>query len=140
DLIKRTRSFVIRAAADALPNVTWRPATDDMRVCYRAAAVVLAPSLVEETWGRIVSEAQVSGIPALVSDRGALPETVGAGGVVVGADASLDDWCAALTRMWDDRAFYDQLTVAARAMAVAPARAPQRVLDQWAALIAAADV
>ena len=49
--------------------------------------MALAPSLVEETWGRIVSEAQVSGIPALGSDRGASPETVTAGGVVMAADA-----------------------------------------------------
>lgn len=128
-----------RAAADALPNVTWLPATDDMRACYREAAVVLAPSLVEETWGRIVSEAQVSGIPALVSDRGALPETVAAGGVVMAADAPLADWCAALARMWDDRAYYDRLAAAARAAAMAPTRAPETVLDQWEALFRAAE-
>ena len=106
---------------------------------YREAAVVLAPSLVEETWGRIVSEAQVSGIPALVSDRGALPETVAAGGVLMAADAPLADWSAALARMWDDRACYDRLAAAARAAAMAQTRALETVLDQWEALFRAAE-
>ena len=128
-----------RGAADALPNVTWLPATDNMRACYREAAVVLAPSLVEETWGRIVSETQVSGIPALVSDRGALPETVAAGGVLMAADAPRADWCAALARMWDERACYDRLAAAARAAAMAQTRALETVLDQWEALFRAAE-
>ena len=94
-----------------------------MHACYREAAVVFAPSLVEETSGRIVSEAQVSAIPALVSDRRRLHETVAAAGVVMAADPPRVDWCAALARMWDDRAHFD------RAAAMAPMRAPETVLD-----------
>ena len=71
-----------------------------MHASYREAAVVLAASLVQETWGRIVSKAQVSGIPALASDRGALPETVAAGGVLMTADALFADWCVALAGAW----------------------------------------
>ena len=32
------------------------------------------------------------------------------------------DWCAALARMWDDRAYYDRLAAAARAAAAAARR------------------
>ncbi|MEC8027019.1 MAG: glycosyl transferase family 1, partial [Pseudomonadota bacterium] len=68
-----------------------------------------------------------------------LPETVAAGGVLMAADAPLADWCAALARMWDDRAYYDRLAAAARAAAMAPTRAPETVLDQWEALFRAAE-
>ena len=101
--------------------------------------MVLAPSLVDETWGRIVSKAQVSGIPALVSDRGALAETVAAGRVQMAANATLADWCAALARMWGDRAYYDRLAAAARAAAMAPTHAPETALDQLEALFRAAE-
>ena len=101
--------------------------------------MVLVPSLVEEAWAQIVSEAQVSGIPALVSDRGALPETVAAGGLVMAAHAPLADWCAALVRMWNDRANHDRLAAAARVAAIAPTRAPETVLDKWEALFRAAE-
>lgn len=44
-----------------------------------SARVVLMPSLWEESFGRVAAEAMANGIPVLSSDRGALPETVGAG-------------------------------------------------------------
>ena len=43
------------------------------------------------------------------------------GAVVMAADAPRADWCAALARMWDDRAYYDRLAAAARAAAASRA-------------------
>jgi glycosyltransferase involved in cell wall biosynthesis len=48
----------------------------DMPVAFLAAHVALIPSLVAETFGRTSIEAQAMGCPVIVSDLGALPETI----------------------------------------------------------------
>ena len=52
----------------------------------RALDVAVFPSLCEETYGLVVEEALVRGVPVVVSDRGALHERIGDGGVVVAVD------------------------------------------------------
>jgi glycosyltransferase involved in cell wall biosynthesis len=90
-------------------NVVLHAPTADMREVYAETKIVLVPSRWAEAWGRVVSEAQVSGIPALASDRGGLPESVGPGGALLDPDAGLDRWTEALARMWDDEAEYARL-------------------------------
>ena len=48
----------------------------DMPAALLAAAVVVVPSIEPEAFGRIVVEAQALGTPAVVSDLGAVPETI----------------------------------------------------------------
>jgi glycosyltransferase involved in cell wall biosynthesis len=48
----------------------------DMPVAFLSAPVGLLPSLVPETFGRTSIEAQAMGCPVIVSDVGALPETI----------------------------------------------------------------
>jgi len=65
------------------------------------ASLVLVPSL-DEGFGRVALEAMSSGIPAIVSDRGALPEVVGDGGLVL----SLSDrelWIQSISSILSDR-------------------------------------
>jgi glycosyltransferase involved in cell wall biosynthesis len=95
-------------------NISFRGPTGDMRGVYRDAKLVLVPSRCPEGWGRVVSEAHVSGIPALASDTGGLPESVGRGGILVDPDAGLERWERALARMWDDETEYARLAELAR--------------------------
>lgn len=118
---------VLMNRARALNNVELWPAVEDMREAYARARLILMPSIHEETFGRVVAEAQISGIPALVSDRGALPETLAGGGIAVPLDAGLEAWLAALDRLWTDPAFYDRCAAAARAESTAEDRDPARV-------------
>src|SRR6185437_3304887 len=53
---------------------------DDMPSAFLAAHVAILPSLVAETFGRTSIEAQAMGYPVIVSDLGALPETIDAAG------------------------------------------------------------
>ncbi|KMO18605.1 glycosyl transferase [Methylobacterium indicum] len=48
----------------------------DMPAAYRAASVVAVPSTEPEAFGRAAVEAQALGTPVVVSDLGAVPETV----------------------------------------------------------------
>jgi glycosyltransferase involved in cell wall biosynthesis len=72
------------AAIPDLPNVVVTAATADMRPVYGRARIVLAPSLWWESGSRVLGEAMLNGIPAIVTDRGGSPEMVGQGGVVLG--------------------------------------------------------
>jgi glycosyltransferase involved in cell wall biosynthesis len=49
----------------------------------RAWLALLMPSVAPEGFGRVILEAQCSGIPVVGSNRGAIPEVLGTGGVVV---------------------------------------------------------
>lgn len=121
----------------AQPNVTLRPRTLDMRSVYREARLMLIPTPVFEGWGRVASEAQVSGIPSLANGVGGLPESVGRGGLIVDPEAGIDAWEAALSRMWDDPAEYARLSAEALVHAARPEFQPGALADRLAAVIEA---
>jgi glycosyltransferase involved in cell wall biosynthesis len=56
----------------------------EIKYFYKSADVVVVPSVFEEAWGRVSSEAQANGAFAIVNDCGGLPETIikGKGAVV----------------------------------------------------------
>ena len=57
-------------------TVRWTGPCSDMSAALLAAAAVVIPSLEAEAFGRIAVEAQAVGTPVIVSDLGAVPETV----------------------------------------------------------------
>jgi len=117
------------AKAKALSNITLHPSTNDMRVHYGRARILLIPSRWEETWGRVASEGHVSGIPALATRIGGLGEAVGPGGMLLAQSAPAAEWVAALRRMWDDKAHYAVLAGAALAYSRRPALDPAHQID-----------
>lgn len=119
-----------RKTAEAMANVTWLNRIADMRAVYAQARLVLVPSRWEEAFGRVVAEAQVSGIPALASDIGGLPEAVGPGGILLSPDSPVSDWVAALRRIWDDADEQARLSTAALRHAARPEMAAARQIDE----------
>lgn len=99
-----------RERARPLENVSWRASVSDMRTVYRNAKLILAPSVWEEAWCRVVTEGQASGIPVLASDRGGLPESVGPGGILIDHHAPPSAWERALGSLWDDPDAYESLS------------------------------
>ncbi|HXP19465.1 MAG TPA: glycosyltransferase family 4 protein [Streptosporangiaceae bacterium] len=98
----------------ARENLEWAPWHPDVRPALRRTRLLVAPAVWPEAFCRIVVEAQVSGIPAVVSGRGGLPATVGLGGVVVADPEDVDAWVAAVARLWDDSAERSRLAELAR--------------------------
>lgn len=88
-----------RGRARVLGNIDWLAPTDDMRTVYGQSRVLLMPSVWEESFGRTVVEAQLNGLPALASRRGALPEIVGGGGLTLEPHAPVLLWEQALRRL-----------------------------------------
>ena len=95
-------SAALGTPRESLANVVVTPNTADMRPVFSRTRVLLAPSLWWESAGRVVAEAMLNGIPALVTGRGGLPETLGDGGVVINLDAQCH--AAGYTRLPSDAA------------------------------------
>ena len=121
----------VRSAAQRVRNIHWHPATDDTREHLRSARVVLMPSQWVETWGRVASEAQVSGIPVIASNRGGLPEAVGLGGITLPYDSLRDAWCAAIRRIVDKKDEHLALSRAALAHAGRPSFQPLEIVKSF---------
>jgi glycosyltransferase involved in cell wall biosynthesis len=98
-------------------NVVMVPSQEDMRNVYGKCKILLAPSEWKEGYGRIATEAQVSGIPVVASARGGLPEAVGPGGVVLDPDGPIDDWVKVVRKLWQDDEYYSAMSAAALAHA-----------------------
>ncbi len=146
---------VLRAAASAGVDLARHPSIEFARRVPRprdflaVARALIAPSIVEETAGLVVGESLVNGIPPIVSPRGALPETAGAGGFVLPlppallrdphaalAAADVAPWAALVERLWDSRSFYDQC--AARAKTAGKPWLPAAVAPRYAEVFASA--
>ena len=77
------------------PNVTCHghtPVNDVFAQCDVHLLTVASTG----SWGRVINEAGLFGIPSVSVEIGAQPEAVGPGGCIVSAGAQLDDWVAAL--------------------------------------------
>ncbi|MCP4598620.1 glycosyltransferase family 4 protein [Neptuniibacter sp.] len=66
-----------------LENIIQTPMTDDMREVYQHARLVLHPSLWWESSSRVLAEAMLNGIPAIITDRGGQPDQIGDAGIKV---------------------------------------------------------
>jgi glycosyltransferase involved in cell wall biosynthesis len=87
---------------------------DDMRDVYRRTRVLLVPSQFLETFGRVILEAQINGIPVVASDVAGIPETVGEGGIVVSPKERVGGYVEALRDLADE-ATYQRYSAAALA-------------------------
>jgi glycosyltransferase involved in cell wall biosynthesis len=82
DLVKNISTHM-GTPRDTLENVLLTRHATDMRPVYSRARVVLAPSLWWESGSRVLAEAMLNGIPAIVTDRGGSAEMIGAGGIII---------------------------------------------------------
>jgi glycosyltransferase involved in cell wall biosynthesis len=118
------------AALRARPNVHLLPPADDIGEILRQTRVLLVPSLFPETWGLVVPEAMVRGVPVLASDAGALPEArlgvdfllpvrpmTEASGVAPVQDEA--PWAAALDLLLSDRDAWERCSRWSREAALA---------------------
>jgi glycosyltransferase involved in cell wall biosynthesis len=131
----------LRQRLSAVPNVTLFPPQEAMRKVYGKCKILLAPSVWEEAYGRVATEAQINGIPVVASARGGLPEAVGPGGILLNPDGPLDRWAAAIRKLWHDQRHYAQLSAAALTYATRPETSFDYQIDAWErAMLAATNV
>lgn len=100
-----------------LPNVVLWPNSDGLRKVFASTAVLLAPSQVEEAFGRVIVEAGFNGIPAVASRIGGIPESIGESGVMIEPTDPPQRWADALDRILSDPGTYASLRAGALANA-----------------------
>lgn len=113
---------------EPLANVCWLRTRRDVRPIYRRTAVLLFPSLWFEAAGRVIPEAQLSGIPVLATDRGGIPEQLNGGGFMfkppeqclrnhfaMPDEHEVRPWLDRIVALMDDPAAYAAASHAARA-------------------------
>jgi glycosyltransferase involved in cell wall biosynthesis len=116
-----------------MPNITWRRKSVGLDDVFRSSALVLVPSQVQEAFGRVIVEAGHSGVPAVASRIGGIPEAIGNSGVLVEATEPPERWASVITGALSDPAHYARLCAAAVANAsrdeFAPRSVAMRLLD-----------
>jgi glycosyltransferase involved in cell wall biosynthesis len=114
----------LEAASADLPHVRLLGglAPDELTDYYRRAIGVIVPSMCYEVFGLTAAEAFAAGTPAIVRERGALPELVelSGGGLCYRSE---DELIAAMHQLRSDRGLRDELGRAAR-------RAQQELLSE----------
>lgn len=103
----------VRAAAQALEkrvHFFGGISPEQQLALYRSASVFVFPSLMEG-FGLAAAEAMACGMPAIVSDRGSLPEVVEheRTGIVVPLDKGSQPWVEAMRAIVRDEAWRHQL-------------------------------
>ena len=86
-------------------NATWRDHTSVEAVFSNCDVHVLTVASTG-SWGRVINEAGLFGVPSVTIDIGSQPEAVGNGGIVVDRDGDLDDWVAAIKDTYENREEY----------------------------------
>ena len=86
------------------PNVTYLPPTEDMKQVWQETKILLVPSLVQETFGRVAVEAELNGIPVVASNRGGLPEAVCS--TFCYDPAALDSWISEISTLMNNPVYY----------------------------------
>lgn len=90
---------------DQPPNVEIIPNTANILDVYRKTKILIMPSL-EESWGRVATEAMCSGIPVVVSATKGLVENCDYAGLYVHDREDVDQWVRWIKRL-DSEKFYD---------------------------------
>jgi len=131
----RDKFSQLKKRGESLGNVTVVRRTSDMRIYYGQARILMVPSTCEEAWGRVVTEAQINGIPVLASDRGGLPKSVGQGGILVDPSADIEKWVEALSRLWDDETAYEMFSKLALNHANRIEIQPQFIVERFVEIV-----
>jgi len=124
----RSISALMGTPRDALENVLLTRHVTDMRPVYARARIVLAPSLWWESGSRVLAEAMLNAIPAIVTDRGGNGEMIGGGGVTIALpdrfyqkpytqlldQALLDHFAGYIIEFYDSESSYNEYIERAR--------------------------
>ncbi len=89
-------------ALGVFENATWYGHTPVTKV-FSTTDIHLLTVQSTGSWGRVINEAGLFGIPSVSVDIGSQSEAVGPGGIVVAADSSIDVWIDALRTTYEKR-------------------------------------
>ena len=119
-----TRNGLAAGPVMTAGNVECLNQVNDMSKFYDRIDLLLVPSTVEETFGRVILEAAANGIPAIANRVGGIPEALGDGGIAIEFERDSDRaadmaerYVRAIRRLQADADEYSVLSRKARARA-----------------------
>lgn len=120
------REFFQNNVYNRFSNIIYEESTNNMKSIYSKTSVLLFPSLCEETFGRVIIESFLNGIPVLATKVGALRETLSGAGFlfeinkirdgVFAPDSDFSNWVETLRKL-EDPVFYNEVSVKCRKVA-----------------------
>jgi glycosyltransferase involved in cell wall biosynthesis len=84
-----------------------RQQAKSMSFIFQETGVLISPSHFNEAFGRTIVEAGLHGIPSVVSNKGALPQVVGGGGIVLDT-YDVEEWKKAIETIESDYENYSR--------------------------------
>ena len=94
----------------SLSNVRLLEHQEDMKIVYAQTKILLCPSQFEESFGRVIVEAQFNGIPVVASDAGGISYVLGDGGTIVSPRDNIEGYVHALKRLIQDPSYYERIS------------------------------
>lgn len=99
--------------ARKLKNVEVWEYKEDIRSVYKLTKILLVPSQFIETFGRVVIEANINGIPVVAAHVGGLPYTLGKGGRTVVQRDNPEAYVDVLRKYCEDSTLYNEVSAKA---------------------------
>jgi len=120
DIVEKVTTQVFNAPKQQLDNVIVSPNTSNIAEVYERSRIILGLSQWWESGSRVLAEAMLNGIPAIVSNYGGSPEMVGEGGIVFDLPSkcheppfntlpslyNIHPLISLVEKIWDDEPFY----------------------------------
>lgn len=100
--LSEEEAAALKARIEPLGNVRFEPAVADVRSFFAQSRMLLVPSLWEEAWGRVITEAQIWGLPIIARHTGGIPEALGSGGILMPGDATAKDWSTQIEALYEN--------------------------------------
>ena len=117
-LLNRQERENLKHQLTQLPNVSFRPCSDNLRSLYERTALLLMPSQIKEAFGRVIIEACANAIPVVASDVGGISEAMGDSGVLLAPSDPPERWAEVIENILSDPNLYALLSESAIANAV----------------------
>ena len=117
-----------------IPNIKILEKTDNVADVYRQAKILLAPSLVDETFSMVALEAMANGVPVLASPNGNFPYLVKGGGMILPTE-DINHWIQAIESLYSNKDSYN--TLSENALQVASLHLPEVELKKFHDLVIA---
>lgn len=153
-MLEEVSRQVFNKTISNLDNVKIQKNTSKMYDVYGRSRCLIAPSLWRESGARVLAEAMINGIPALISDVGGNREMTGPGGIVLEIPKdcferpynkippmkSFNSIITTVKRLWDDKEFYSAKSAQAAIYGLQNFQlglATQRLIEEFTPLLEA---
>jgi len=86
-------------------NIKYIPWTNNMKEIYAKTKILLVPSIMPESFGRMAVEAMCNGIPCIGSNIGGIPEPIGDAGIIVDNFFDTDAWVDVIKKLGNNKLY-----------------------------------